>query len=70
MTKFQKTKKLVSRHTKDFQAISEHILLQNCGVRRASKIFPHMMTHLPREGVFLCRKQKSYIILTFADKLS
>lgn len=33
MTKFQKTKKLVSRHTKDFQAISEHILLQNCGVK-------------------------------------
>lgn len=32
MTKFRKTKKLVSRHTKDFQAISEHILLQNCGV--------------------------------------
>ena len=35
MTIFQKIKKLVSRHTKDFQVISEHILLQNCGFRTA-----------------------------------
>ena len=27
-----KIKKLVSRHTKGFQAINEHMLLQNCGV--------------------------------------
>ena len=26
-----KIKKLVSRHTKGFQAINEHMLLQNCG---------------------------------------
>ena len=31
MTKFLKIKKLVSRHTKGFQAINEHMLLQNCG---------------------------------------
>ena len=31
MTNFKKIKKLVSRQTKDFQAISEHMLLQNCG---------------------------------------
>ena len=31
MTNFEKIKKLVSRQTKDFQAISEHMLLQNCG---------------------------------------
>ena len=36
MTKFQKIKKLVSRHTKDFPVISEHILLQNCGALAAS----------------------------------
>ena len=39
MTIFQKIKKLVSRHTKDFQVISEHILLQNCGENFYANLF-------------------------------
>ena len=41
MTKFLKIKKLVSRHTKGFQAINEHMLLQNCGGFQA--INEHML---------------------------
>ena len=36
MTKFLKIKKLVSRHTKGFQAINEHMLLQNYGTNLKS----------------------------------
>ena len=43
MTKFLKIKKLVSRHTKGFQAINEHMLLQNCGGQTLDKAIENLV---------------------------